>query len=183
MTISNGTWDLGVLKTEDDRRSAGRPEAATLTLILNGEDAVSAAATATIANVASYTVCVGSDGSTLPHSNQADCEGDAATTNDWHTAVCVNTANGEIDSTITLEATCNSTTDRAWTENVCASSDGSVRANRTENGVRRLVPGHGVRLQRWQTTRPPSPRKREPAVVEKAHRPYGAQSTPAPASP
>ena len=140
---SAGTWDLGALKTSDDRRSAGKPGAATLTLILDGDDAASATATATIANDADYTVCISSnlvitrnETRTLPHNTQADCEGDAATTNVWHTAVCVNTADGEIDSTITVEATCDGTTDRAWTEDVCASSgghvDGNVLANRDE---------------------------------------------------
>jgi len=131
-TYSNGTWDLGALKMAGQRRSVGKPEAATLTLILAGDDADSAEATATIANVANYTVCIGSDGDTLPPANQTDCESDAATTNVWYAAVCVNTADGEIDSTITVEATCDGTTDRAWTEDVCASSDGSVRPGRTE---------------------------------------------------
>ena len=131
-TYSNGTWDLDGLKTTDYRRSTGKLEAATLTLILAGDDAADATATATIANVADYTVCISSDGGTLAHTNQTDCAGDAATTNVWYAAVCVNTADGEIDSTITVEATCNSTTGRAWNENVCASSDGGVRTGRTE---------------------------------------------------
>ena len=129
---TTGKWGLGPLKTADNRRSAGIPEAAALTLILAGDDAASATATATIANMQNdYEVCIGSDGDTLPHNTHATCEGDtdAATTNVWHTAVCVNTADGEVDSTITVEATCNSTTDRAWTENVCALGDGSVFAD------------------------------------------------------
>ena len=134
-TYSTGTWDLGALQTPDHRRSTGKPEAATLTLILDGDDAASTMATATIAHVANYTVCISSYrsfSSTLPHTNQTDCESDSATTNVWYATVCVNTADGEIDSTITVEATCNSTTDRAWSEDVCASSDGGVRAGRTE---------------------------------------------------
>ena len=131
-TYSTGKWDLGTLKTASYRRGVGKPGAATLTLILEGDDAATATATATITNVANYTVCISSDGDTLGHTNQTDCTGDAATTNVWYASVCVNTADGEIDSTITVETTCNNTTDRAWTENVCASSDGGVRTGRTE---------------------------------------------------
>ena len=132
-TYSNGTWDLGALKTADHRSSAGETEAATLTFILAGDDAANATATATIANGATnYTVCISSGRSTLAPTNQTDCQSDAFTTNVWYAEVCVNTADGEIDSTITVEATCDSTTDRAWTEDVCASSGGNVRANRDE---------------------------------------------------
>ena len=44
----------------------------------------------------------------------------------------MNTADDEVDLTITVEATCDSTTDREWTENVCAASDGDVLAAHTE---------------------------------------------------
>ncbi len=131
-TYTNGTWDLGALKTTNYRRGVGEPGAATLIFILDGDDADSATATATIANVADYTVCISSSGQTLAHTSQTDCDGDAATTNVWYGEVCVNTADNEIDSTITVEATCNGTTDRAWKEDVCASSDGSIRTGRTE---------------------------------------------------
>ncbi len=129
-TYSNGNWDLGALKTPDYRRSAGKPKEASLTLILAGDDAGDATATATIANVVDYTVCIDSDGDNLPHASHADCKSDPATTNNWYAAVCVNTADGEIDSSD--EATCNGKTDHAWTANVCASSDGGVRPGRTE---------------------------------------------------
>ena len=131
-TYSDGRWNLGALRTPDYYRSAGKPGPPTLTLILTGDDAARATATATIANVADYTLCISSSGHTLLHTSQTDCEGDSATTNVWYAAVCVNTANGEIDSTITVEATCNGTTDHEWTEDVCASSDGGVRTGRTE---------------------------------------------------
>ena len=131
---NTGKWDLGTLKTADHRRSAGKPGVATLTLILAGDDAASATATATITDSENYTVCISSDGDTLPHTTHTNCEGDtdAATTNVWHAAVCVNTANDEVDTTYTTEPTCDAETDREWTENVCALSDGSVFANRTE---------------------------------------------------
>ena len=144
-TYSNGTWELGALKSPGVRGSTGKTGAATLTLILDGDDAASATTTATIANDGNYTVCIdyrsgaGTAGiiinKTLPHTNQADCEGDAATTNVWHTAVCVL----DSDQTVNTEEThdtqteCQAQTDaHTWTENVCASSDGNVRANRDE---------------------------------------------------
>jgi len=129
---SAGKWDLGALKSAGNRRSAGKPEAATLTLVLAGADAASATATATIANDADYTVCIGSYGRTLQTTNQTDCKSESLTTNVWHSAVCVNTAGGEVDTTYTTAATCDVETDREWTEDVCASSDGSVRTGRTE---------------------------------------------------
>ena len=122
-----GEWNFGELRTRDYYRSRGETEP---TLVLSAS--ASQAADVAIENSVNYTVCISSEGSTLPHTNQADCKSDAATTNVWYTAVCVNTADGQIDSSITVEATCDGTTDRAWTDDVCASSDGGVRANRSE---------------------------------------------------
>ena len=136
-TYSAGKWDLGALKTADHRRSAGKPEAATLTLILAGDNAATAMATATIANVANYTVCISGNGGTLGHANQTDCEGDtdAATTNVWHTAVCVLDSDQTVNTEEThdTQAECEAQTDaHTWTENVCALGDGGVLAGRTE---------------------------------------------------
>ena len=64
-TYSANTWNLGALKTADHRRGVGKPGAATLTFILAGDDADSATASATIANVGNYTVCIDSDGGSL----------------------------------------------------------------------------------------------------------------------
>ena len=77
-TYSNGKWDLGALRDErlpsgTTGNSLGEPEeTATLTLILEGENAADATATATIANVKDYTVCIGSDRSTLAHTDPSD---------------------------------------------------------------------------------------------------------------
>ena len=73
-SYANGTWDLGTLDAE--------AEAATLTLILRGGNAASAAARASISNVEDYTVCIASDASTLAHATRAACE--AATGASWH---------------------------------------------------------------------------------------------------
>ncbi|MXZ90530.1 MAG: hypothetical protein F4W95_10405 [Chloroflexi bacterium] len=123
--------DLVALKTADHRRSVGNPGAATLTFILAGDDADDATATVTISHDNTnnpYTVCINSSHLTLPYTSQTDC----GTTNVWHAEVCVNTADNTIDSTITVEATCNSTTGRAWNTNVCASNGGNVISGRTE---------------------------------------------------
>ena len=132
-TYANGAWTLPGLKLRDYRHSQGIPEEASLTLILKDGGIPQEPATATISLTDNaYTVCIGSDRGTLAHDNHPDCKSDSKTTNTWHTAVCVNTADNEIDSTITVEATCNSTTDRAWTANVCAASGGKVITGRTE---------------------------------------------------
>ena len=49
-TYSGRVWDLGALRHRDYRRAQGKPETATLTLILQGENAASATATARISN-------------------------------------------------------------------------------------------------------------------------------------
>ena len=125
---ATGVWDIGELKVRDYYHSRGEAEP---TLIVSATAADTA--NVSIANSETrYEVCISSIRRTLPHTNHTDCKGDAATTNVWHAAVCVNTADHEVDSTITVAATCNDATDRTWTENVCASSNGDVRANRTE---------------------------------------------------
>ncbi len=124
------SWNINALENEGRRQSKGLPESQTVSLIMDG---VSAGETAT-AKIAfdPYLVCIGSDGSTLDHANHSDCKDDAATTNDWHAAVCVNTADDEVDATYTTQPTCDAETDREWTENVCAASDDSVLAGLTE---------------------------------------------------
>ena len=60
-TYSNGKWDLGELRYTNYRRAAtGRAEVATLTLILEGENAAHATAKATISHddMRPYTVCL-----------------------------------------------------------------------------------------------------------------------------
>ena len=127
-TYADGVWTLPGLKLRDYRSSQGIPEEASLTLILKDDGGIpKEPATATISLTDNaYIVCIGNDRSTLPHANHAACKSDSKTTNAWHAAVCVNTADNEIDSTITVEATCNGTTDRQWRENVCAASGGGV---------------------------------------------------------
>ena len=103
-TYSNGTWDLGVLKPPDYRRSAGKPEAASLTLILAGANAASATATATIANVTDYSVCIGSDASTLDHTAQSACEADTSNGGSWHTGPVYDYNPGNNTATIAARA-------------------------------------------------------------------------------
>ena len=83
-TYDNGTWTLPGLKLRDYRRSQGKPEEATLTLILkDGGGAPRDPATATISLTNnSYNVCIGSDRSTLAHNNETDCV--AVTGASWH---------------------------------------------------------------------------------------------------
>ena len=135
-TYSNGVWTLPGLKLRDYRRSQGKPEAATLTLILKeGGGVPQEPATATISLTDnSYNVCIASDRSTLDHDTQSDCKDDAETTNTWHTAVCVKDADQTINTSGThnTQALCTALTGHTWTANVCASSAGKVIANRTE---------------------------------------------------
>ena len=125
------TWDIHDLEqTGDRRRSNGLPAGVIVTLIVDGVSAGEEATASVEYDV--YEVCIANDGSTLAHTNHADCKSDAATTNVWYTAVCVNTADNKIDGTYTTQATCNAETDREWTENVCASSGGDVQAGASE---------------------------------------------------
>ena len=78
---TNGKWDLGELQRRDRRLGANLPEAATLTIILEGDNAADATATATIANDNAnrpYRVCIGiADGSNFDESH---CGVDSS----WH---------------------------------------------------------------------------------------------------
>ena len=132
-TYANGVWTLPGLKSRDFRSSQGKPAEATLTLILEqGGSVPREPATASISLTDnSYNVCISTTRATLPHDNQEDCADDEAT-NTWYATVCVNTADDEIDLTITVEATCDSTTDRAWNEDVCATSAGAVLEDLSE---------------------------------------------------
>ena len=135
-TYSNGVWTLPGLKLRDYRRSQGKPEEATLTLILKeGGRVPQDPATATISLTdSSYNVCIGSDRSTLDHETQADCKADAKTTDVWHTAVCVQDSDQTVNTSPThdTQAECEALTDHTWTANVCATSASKVIANRTE---------------------------------------------------
>ena len=135
-SYANGQWNLPRLGMRDYRRSQGKPEEASLTLNLKeGGGIPQEPATATISLTDnSYTVCIGSDRSTLEHDNQADCKSDAATTDVWYAAVCVQDSDQTVNTTTThdTQTKCAGQTGHTWTANVCASSDGGVRAGRTE---------------------------------------------------
>ena len=85
-SYSNGEWDLGALRTADNRRSSGNPEAATLTLILDAAPGdLPGDATATISydnDNHPYNVCIGSDGTTASATTETDCN--AITGASWH---------------------------------------------------------------------------------------------------
>ena len=132
-TYASGVWKLPGLKSRDYRRSSGKSEAATLTLILkDGGGIPKEPATATISLTDhSYTVCIDSDRNTLAHTNRADCKSDAATTNVWHAAVCVDPSTIQINSTHTTEAACTGAS-LEWHTNICATDAGQFRAGRTE---------------------------------------------------
>ena len=118
------TWDIHHPELADRRASKGLPEGEVVTLIVEG---VTAGETATAKVVYDpYEVCINSSGADVVASNQTDCKTNSGNTNVWHTAVCVNTADNETDSTYTTEATCDAETDREWTEDVCASSGGGI---------------------------------------------------------
>ena len=80
----NGTWDLGELKSADYRLAQAKPAEATLTLILSGPEAAQAAATATatIANVQDYSVCVNGDATTASATTETACNAISGAT--WH---------------------------------------------------------------------------------------------------
>ena len=125
------TWDIHDLdQTGDIRASKGLPPGIIVTLIAEGVTAGQEATANIVYDL--YEVCIDGSGADVEADNQADCKTDSGNTNVWHAAVCVNTASNEIDSTITVEATCDSTTDREWTEDVCASSGGDVLSPSTE---------------------------------------------------
>ncbi len=136
-TFASDVWTLPGLKSRDYRRSSGKPEAATLTLILkDGGGAPDEPATATIGLTDNaYTVCIASDRNTLAHNNRADCKADAKTTDIWHTAVCVKDSDQTVNTSAThdTQAECEALTDpHTWTANICASEDDDVINDRTE---------------------------------------------------
>ncbi len=84
-TYSNGVWTLPGLKNPDYRRSQGKPEAATLTLILSDGGVPNEPATATITLTDdSYNVCIASDRRTLVHTTEAACVADTDNGGSWH---------------------------------------------------------------------------------------------------
>ena len=135
-TYANGVWTLPGLKMRDYRRSQGKPEAATLTLILKeGGGIPQELATATISLTDnSYNVCIDSKRNTLAHETQADCKADAKTTDTWHSAVCVQDSDQTVNTSAThdTQAECEALTGHTWTANVCANDDGKVIAGYTE---------------------------------------------------
>ncbi len=135
-TYSNGVWTLPGLKLRDYRRSQGKPEEATLTLILkegSGIPQEPAEGTISLTDNA-YTVCIASNRSTLGHTNRADCKADSATTDVWHSAVCVQDSDQTVNTTSThnTQAKCGTQTGHTWTANVCATSAGKVISGRAE---------------------------------------------------
>ena len=86
---TNGKWDLGALEPWNDRRVAGRPDAATLAIFLKGEGAQFAEASAVIRNDSvnhPYAVCLEADHGHVEDvdaDNEADC---AAHGGSWHEA-------------------------------------------------------------------------------------------------
>ncbi|MCY3693093.1 MAG: fibronectin type III domain-containing protein, partial [Chloroflexi bacterium] len=134
-TYSNGVWTLTGLQSRDYRRSSGKPEAATLTLILKDGGVPKEPAGGTIRLTDnSYNVCIDSKRNTLAHETQADCKADAKTTDTWHSAVCVQDSDQTVNTLAThdTQAECEALTGHTWTANVCASSASKVIANRTE---------------------------------------------------
>ena len=121
-------WDIGDLLSRDIKQARTGRDGETLTITTGAASQVTAA----IENTQDYQVCINSSGADVDAGNQADCKTESGNTNAWHAAVCVDTAANEIDTSITVEGTCDGTTDREWTENVCASSAGGVLAVRTE---------------------------------------------------
>ena len=135
-TYSNGVWTLPGLKLRDYRRSQGKPEGATLTLILKDGGIPQEPAEATIRLTDNaYTVCIASDRNTLAHTNRADCKADSDTTDVWYPAVCVQDSDQTVntDTTHDTQAKCEAlTVAHTWTANVCANEDGKVIAGYTE---------------------------------------------------
>ena len=80
----NGKWDLGEFRHADYRRAQAKPAEATLTLFLDGPEAAQAAATATatIANVQDYSVCVNGDATTASATTETACNAISGAT--WH---------------------------------------------------------------------------------------------------
>ena len=80
-----GVWNIGELEDKDLLRERGFPEHATLVLAADAGDTAKVA----IENSADYTVCIGSDASTLAHTTETACE--AVTGASWHKARCTTT--------------------------------------------------------------------------------------------
>ena len=74
---STGVWNVGELKIRDYYRSRGESDP---TLVLSAADGETA--DVTIENSVAYTVCIGSDASTLSHTTEAACE--EVTGASWH---------------------------------------------------------------------------------------------------
>ena len=75
---TTGVWDTGELEDGDVLRARGFPGHATLVLAADAGDT----AKVTIENSVDYTVCIGSDASTLTHTTETACE--AVTGASWH---------------------------------------------------------------------------------------------------
>ena len=102
---ATGTWDLGALQHRDYRTINGHRPEATLTLILEGENAADATATATISNDNDnhpYTVCIDSSGEDVDANNQSACE--AVTGQSWHEGTVYDYIDANNTATLTARA-------------------------------------------------------------------------------
>ena len=76
---ASGEWDIGELRPRGYYSSRGEPEP---TLVLSA--AAADTANVSIANTENYKVCIGSGGSTLPHTTEAACVADTTNGGSWH---------------------------------------------------------------------------------------------------
>ncbi len=98
---SDGVWRLTGLRLLDYRHAQGKPEEATLTLILKDGGIPNEQATATISPADAYTVCIGSDRSTLAHTTEPDCTADTTNGGSWHQGTVYDYKPGNNEAKIT----------------------------------------------------------------------------------
>lgn len=98
---SDGVWRLTGLRLRDYRHAQGKPEEATLTLILKDGGIPNEQATATISPADAYTVCIGSDRSTLAHTTEPDCTADTTNGGSWHQGTVYDYKPGNNEAKIT----------------------------------------------------------------------------------
>ena len=91
---TTGVWNIGQMKISDYYRSRGEPEPTLVLAAAAGETA-----NVTIENSAAYTVCIGSDASTLAHTTETACE--AVTGASWHEGTVYDYDDGNNSATIT----------------------------------------------------------------------------------
>ena len=94
--------NAGAFRTTGYRRSAGQPSAATLTIRTRGLSG-NPAQPVTIASYQDYEVCIASDGTDLPHTDQTTCE--AVSGASWHTTPYYDYKPANNEAQLTLHAT------------------------------------------------------------------------------